>query len=221
VLENLDLVLLAIDEICDGGWAARGPLVAALWWQPSGGSPWCSAWAMVQLPCGASCSYRRHLAAGRRPALRAGLGRRRAACPACSQTAAHAALPLGGRAGAAHADAVAGPLLACSILLETEPQVIASRVSMRGAEGDGAMPAEQVGRLFSPNSLQARGAAACRAARRRAVCPCAGSCRSGDVHASGLCTRRLQSLPPPRPLPQTFSQAFASAKEHLTRSFLK
>jgi hypothetical protein len=32
----------------------------------------------------------------------------------------------------------------CSILLETEPQVIASRVSMRGAEGDGAVPAEQV-----------------------------------------------------------------------------
>lgn len=42
-----------------------------------------------------------------------------------------------------------------SILLETEPQVIASRVSMRGAEGDGAVPAEQVrGMLIALDTLR-------------------------------------------------------------------
>lgn len=245
VLENLDLVLLAMDEIVDGGCAgtaARRPHRAASELPLLAAAPFLSAGAT-----------RRSLGGGPGRGW-AGSSWRRALCSCTSLQAALkvSALPL--------------PLgsLSCSLILETDAATVATRVTMR-QDGDGSpMGADaasvsrgQVNPLGQPSRHCAGGASPAPAVLK----PRAGRVREGTprmLPARGPCTsQRLQGLrlqgtaavrllklllvskpawwlPPvlPPPLPAlhaamqnpglvTLSQAFGSIKEQVARSLLK
>lgn len=137
-----------------------------------------------------------------------------------------------------------GMLYCCRLILETDPQTVAARVTMRGADSEVPI-AEQVRAALSFIEQQrqklAQGLLARAAGRVLETLPtCRGVCPPQDLQFKPLQANILPVVicwaaphtsvdvdslqffvTPSFADAQTFSQAFASAKEHLARSLLK